>query len=174
MFEESTMGRDSAQMVMRTKNHQITTRDCAHCGQCFDVNPRLGKLHRYCSKRACARASHRAAQKKWLKQKGGKDYFTFEKNANHVRSWRQQNPGYWKRKRPSKRRKTANFVLTKDLSAALRYVALHDTIDTRLALEIGIISRITGAALHDTIAKEILRLIMRGYVIFHKKPRSPG
>lgn len=38
-------------------------------------------------------------------------------------------------------------------------------IDARLALEIGIISEISGAALQDTIAKEIDRLTMRGYAI---------
>ncbi|HWZ95329.1 MAG TPA: hypothetical protein VNW30_09060 [Opitutaceae bacterium] len=155
---------------MKTKNHQITTRLCAHCGQSFDVNPRLGNRHRYCSKTECARVSHCVAQKKFWKNGDYRSHYTSKDNVNDVRSWRQRNPEYWKRKRPSKRLKNANFVLTKDLSAALRYVALYDTIDTRLALEIGLIPRRTDHALYDTIAKEVLRLIMRGYVIFHNKP----
>ena len=52
----------------------------------------------------------------------------------------------------------------------MRYVALQDTIDTRLALEIGIISQLTGAALQDTIAKEIRRLMLRGYAILRRTP----
>jgi hypothetical protein len=159
-------------MVMKTKNHQITTRHCAHCGQCFDVNPRLGKLHRYCSEPACAQASHRASHKKWLKRNGKMTYNTAQDNVDHVRNWRRRNPEYWKRKRPSKRLKNANFVLTDGLSAVLRYVALQDTIDTRLALEIGIISRISGGALQDTIAMEIRRLIVHGNAILRNKPVS--
>jgi hypothetical protein len=157
-------------MVMKTKNHLITTRHCTYCGQCFDVNPRLGKRHRYCSKTECARVSHCVAQQKFSKNGGYGSHYTSKDNVNDVRSWRQRNPGYWKRKRRSKQPKAVKFVLTKDLSAALRYVALYDTIDTRLALEIGLIPRRTDHALYDTIAKEVLRLIMRGYVIFHNKP----
>jgi hypothetical protein len=66
------------------------------------------------------------------------------------------------------------FELTKALAAAVRYVALQDTIDTRFALEIGLISRVSGVALQDTIAKEIHRLTLRGYAILRgKSGRSP-
>ncbi len=43
-------------------------------------------------------------------------------------------------------------------------------IDTHLALTIGIISDLTGATLQDTIAKEIRRLMLRGYAILRRIP----
>ncbi|MEN9661768.1 MAG: hypothetical protein RL324_717 [Verrucomicrobiota bacterium] len=62
------------------------------------------------------------------------------------------------------------MMLTPALAEVMRYVALQDTIDTRFALEIGLIAEVSGAALQDTIAKEIRRLIMRGYAILRGKP----
>jgi hypothetical protein len=43
-------------------------------------------------------------------------------------------------------------------------------IDTHLALKIGIISELSGATLQDTIAKEIRRLMLRGYAILRRTP----
>jgi hypothetical protein len=157
-------------MAMKTNRHRTLHRHCTHCGQLFAVNPRLGKRHRYCSEPECARASHRASHKKWQDQGDYKLHYTSEDNVERVRSWRQRHPEYWKRKRRPKRLSNAKFALTEDFSSILRYVALQDSIDTRLALEIGIISRLCGVALQDTIAKEIRRLIIRGHAILRNKP----
>ena len=43
-------------------------------------------------------------------------------------------------------------------------------IDTHLALKIGVISELSGATLQDTIAKEIRRLMLRGYAILRRTP----
>ena len=150
---------------MKINRHRTHTRRCAHCGQRFPINPRLGKRHRFCSQTECAKASRHAARRKWLRKNGGRRYFVGKETADRVRSWRQDHPQYWKRGRLTARARQANFVLTKALADAVRYVALQDTIDTRFALEIGLISRLSGAALQDTIAKEIHRLIVRGYAI---------
>jgi hypothetical protein len=102
------------------------------------VNPRLGKRHRYCAEPACARASRAAAQKKWLSKNGGKAYFTGEVHADRVRRWREHHPRYWQKEHPAKLTLPPETTLPKKLSAALRYVALQETIDTRFALEIGL------------------------------------
>lgn len=157
-------------MVMKTHRHRTRSRACAHCGQRFVVNPRLGKRHRFCSNLECARASRKAARKKWLKKNGGQRYFDGSQNIERVQGWRREHPRYWKRIRASTRSRCNGFTLTKELAATLRYVALQDTIDTRLALEIGIISQLSGAALQDTIAKEVRRLMLRGYAILRRNP----
>jgi hypothetical protein len=154
-----------------TKTHRRTTqRCCAHCGQHFTVNPRLGRRHRFCSRPDCAAASRQVARKKWLKKNGGRRYFAGKENGDRVRNWRRRNPLYWKRARGPQRDRGSKMMLTPALAEVMRYVALQDTIDTRFALEIGLIAEVSGAALQDTIAKEIRRLIMRGYAILRGKP----
>ncbi len=155
---------------MKTHRHRNHTRRCAHCGLPFAINPRLGKRHRFCTKPECAQASRRKARKNWLRKNGGKAYYLGKNNNDRVRGWRRSHPRYWKRKGASARSRSSGFTLTKQLAAAMRYVALQDTIDTRLALEIGIISQLSGAALQDTIAKEIRRLMLRGYAILRRTP----
>lgn len=147
------------------KHRHKKTRRCAHCGQPFIVNPRVGKRHRFCTKPACAEVSHYVANKRWLRRNGGKAFHRGDEAIKRVHNWRETHPRYWKRTHQKKRGRHTAFKITKALAAALRYVALQDTIDTRLALEIGIISRLSGSALQDTIAKEIGRLTIRGYAI---------
>ena len=94
-------------------------------------------------------------------------------NTDRVRTWRDQHPRYWRRKSRIQRSKRNGFVLTKRLSSVLRYVALQDTIDTHLALKIGIISHVSGATLQDTIARELRRLMLRRHAILRgRKPKS--
>jgi hypothetical protein len=158
-------------MVMKHR-HQEHTRRCAHCGQRFTVNPRVGKRHRFCAKPECVRASRNVARKRWLR-KGGRKYFGGSVDTQRVRTWRQMNPKYWRRKSRIRRRPRSDYVLTKSLAATLRYVALQDLIDTHLALEIGMISHLSGSALQDVIAKEIRRLMLRGHAILRgKTPKS--
>jgi hypothetical protein len=152
------------------KHHRQQTRRCAHCGHRFPINPRVGSRHRYCANPACARVSRATARRRWLKKNGGKKYFEGHENTERVRTWRDQHPKYWRRDGRVQRSRRKKFGLSKSLSAALRYVALQDMIDTHLALKIGIISELTGATLQDTIAKEIRRLMLRGYAILRRIP----
>ena len=41
--------------VMKPKSKRPLSRRCSHCGQPFIVNPRVGKLHRYCPAPACVK-----------------------------------------------------------------------------------------------------------------------
>lgn len=140
---------------MKQKDRSRSLRRCAHCGRPFAVDPRLGKRHRFCSRPACAQASRRTAQQKWLKRSTGKDHFCGWENVARVREWRKRHPQYWQRTRRHQGRRSGKFRLTRKLAAVLRCGALQDTIDRRLALEIGMISRLSGAALQDAIAREI-------------------
>jgi hypothetical protein len=156
------------------KKHQpIQTRCCVHCEQRFNINPRLGARHRYCAKPDCMRASRANARKRWLRKNGGRKYYGGKENTDRVRTWRQQHPRYWRRETRVQRSRRHGFVLTKRLASVLRYVALQDSIDTHLALTIGIISHLSGAALQDTIAKELRRLMLRGHAILRaRQPKS--
>jgi hypothetical protein len=155
-----------------TNHKPKKTRPCAHCGHRFNINPRVGHRHRYCAKPDCKRTSRASARKRWLRKNGGRKYFDRLDNTDRVRTWRDQHPRYWRRKSRVQRTKRNGFVLTKRLSAVLRYVALQDTIDTHLALQIGIISHVSGATLQDTIARELRRLMLRGHAILRgKKPK---
>lgn len=128
-------------MVMKNHHHK-STRRCAHCGQRFLVNPRLGARHRFCSKPVCSRASRICAQKKWLRKNGGKGYFTSEdvwpKNRERVRRWRARNPQYRRQRRALIAALDRRITVSGALAAKMRYVALQDTIDTRFALKIAL------------------------------------
>ncbi len=153
--------------------HRPKLRRCAHCRRPFVVNPRVGKLHRYCSRPACAKASRRAAQQKWLKSNGGKAFYRGKENAQHVRDWRARTPQYWKRPRRHPGVRFGKFRLTPKLAAVLRSVALQDEIDTVLALQVGTISRLSGTALQDTIAREMRATMLLGRAILRGQ-RIPG
>ena len=150
-------------------HHSKQSRDCAHCGAPFAINPRVGRRHRYCARPECVRISQAVSRRKWLTQNGGKTYYLNANAKDRVRTWRQDNPQYWKKKVGGKRAQETEFVVTKKLRAILRDVALQDLIDTNLALKIGIISHLTGTALQDVIAKEIRRLMLRGHAILQGK-----
>lgn len=155
------------------KHQPKLTKPCAHCGHRFTINPRVGHRHRFCAKPDCTRASRASARKRWLRKNGGRKYFGGKENTDRVRTWRQQHPLYWRRETRVQRSKRNGFVISKQLSAVLRSVALQDTIDTHLALKIGIISHLTGAALQDAIAKELRRLMLRGHAILRgRRPKS--
>jgi hypothetical protein len=161
------MLRDEVQVM--ENHHQKQTRNCAHCGQLFIVNPRVGRRHRYCSRKECDRVSRAIARSKWLRKNGGRAYFNKTVSLTRVRAWRQKNPRYWRKRSKGQNASKSKFIVSKKLTAILRYVALQDTIDTNLALKIGIISHLTGSALQDTIAKEIRRLMLRGHAILRGK-----
>ena len=145
------------------------TRLCAHCGHRFNINPRVGSRHRYCTKPDCVRISRATARKRWLRKNGGRRYFDRTDNTERVRTWRNKHPGYWRRESRVQRSRHHKFKLTKRLATALRYVALQDSIDTHLALKIGLISALSGATLQDAIAKELRRLMLRGHAILRGK-----
>ncbi len=139
-------------------------RRCAHCGHAFSVNPRLGRRHRYCAKPECQGVRRNANRRRWLKRNGGRGYYTGPANTERVRRWRDAHPAYWRRETRLRQPKLG-AALSKRFAAVLKLVALQDSIDSPLALKIGIISEMTGATLQDSIAREMRRLMLRGHAI---------
>jgi hypothetical protein len=148
---------------MNGPRHGKVFRRCAHCGRRFLVNPRLGRRQRFCSEPECAYVSHLKSQKKWRRGPKGREYFKGSVNANGVRAWRKNHPDYWR-----KYGRLSGLAIDEPLAAALRELALQDSIDTHLALLVGLIAEVSNLALQDSIAIEIRRLMLRGHGILAK------
>ena len=133
-----SLARGEIQPVLVMQNHQHT-RCCAHCGQRFVINPRIGTRHRYCSRPECVRTSRTVSRQKWLLKNGGKSYFQKTISVERVRNWRAKHPHYWKKSAGRISVKKSDLAVSRTLARALRCVALQDPIDSDLALKIGII-----------------------------------
>ncbi len=126
----------------------------------------------YCDRSPCRKASKAASQKGWLSKPENSDYFLGPDNIERVQKWRQNNPGYWKRK-------TNNTALQDLLTSQVpenkkdnnrfdvrpQSHALQDLLTTQPAVIIGLISNIIGSALQDDIARTLLRMEQSGQEI---------
>lgn len=123
---------------------------------------------RYCSRPACIKASHRAAQEKWLKKAENQNHFSGLPSLVRIQQWRAGHPGYWRR--PVK---IGRHFLQGNLAEVVREFALQDMIDAQFSLVIGLVSHLSGAALQDEIASEIRRLIMLGHAVLLQSSGGP-
>ena len=163
------LGGFRASWAMKPKKQKQVLRNCAHCGQPFVVDPRVGKLHRFCAALACVKVSRVMANAKWLEkwklEHDGVPYFTGSENCTHVRHWRAVTPKYWQRLKRAKRAKRPQFHLIQYRLSAMRFVALQDTIDTLFTLGNGLLSRLPRVALQDTMARKLRQARLRGHEI---------
>ena len=75
---------------------------CLCCQEDFIADPRNRHHQKFCRKAGCRQESKRRSQETWLAKPQNKDYFRGLENVERVRLWRQNHPGYWrKRKRKS-------------------------------------------------------------------------
>jgi len=72
-------------------------RKCLHCKEFFLPDYRNAQRPRYCLKPECRQARKRASQQAWLAKPTNQDYFRDAQNAQRVRDWQKEHPGYWKR-----------------------------------------------------------------------------
>lgn len=149
-----------ASWAMKPKKQKQVLRNCAHCGQPFVVEPRVGKHHRFCAAPACRRASQAAAWEKYRKNNAER-----EGAVARVQVWRENNPRYWRRTKRAKGRKRPQFRLTEHWLAKIKFDALRDTIDTFFTLGSEMAVRLTPVALRDTMAKKLQRARLRGHEI---------
>ena len=70
---------------------------CVNCGQAFVPDRRNARHQCYCGAAACKAASKRASQAKWLAK--NPDYHRGAEAVARVTAWRQEHPGYSRRKR---------------------------------------------------------------------------
>ena len=70
-------------------------RKCLHCKGLFLPDYRNAQRQRYCLKPECRQARKRASQQAWLAKPTNQDYFRDAQNAQRVRDWQKEHPGYW-------------------------------------------------------------------------------
>lgn len=148
-----------------------TKKKCCNCRRLFLPDHRNRNKQEYCGRAPCRKASKAASQKKWLSKPGNSEYFLGPENIERVQEWRQNNPGYWKRKT----NKTAlQDLLTLQLSEnnednnrfnVHENHTLQDLLTAQPTVIIGLISNIIGSALQDDIARTLLRMEQSGQKI---------
>ena len=69
---------------------------CLNCNELFLPDYRSGLRQRFCHQPDCRQASQRQSQRAWLAKSPNQNYFRDAKNAERVRDWQKDHPGYWK------------------------------------------------------------------------------
>jgi len=140
---------------------KIRRRRCKHCDDLYKPDPRNLKRQKFCRKTECKEASKRYSQQKWLIKPKNQDYFSGPANVIRVQQWRQQNPGYWKRKKSKKVTSLIKGALQETLSVKtaidkgfsndLMQYALQDSLSTKTLVIIGFDAQLNKTALQDII-----------------------
>ncbi len=140
---------------------KIRRRRCKHCDDLFKPDSRNLKRQKFCRKTECKEASKRYSQQKWLIKPKNQDYFSGPANVIRVQQWRQQNPGYWKRKKSKKVTSLIKGALQETLSVKtaidkgfsndLMQYALQDSLSTKTLVIIGFDAQLNKTALQDII-----------------------
>ena len=140
---------------------KIWSRRCKNCGDLFKPDPRNLKRQKFCRKSECKEASKRYSQQQWLMTPQNKDHFSGPANVIRVQQWRQENPGYWKRKKSKKTTSLIKGALQETLSAKnttgkgfssdLMQTALQDSLSAKTLVIIGFDTHLNKTALQDII-----------------------
>src|SRR5438034_11388939 len=69
---------------------------CLNCKELFLPDYRSGQRQCYCLKPECRKARKRELMRAWLAKPENQNYFRDTKNAERVRDWQKEHPGYWK------------------------------------------------------------------------------
>lgn len=140
------------------------TRLCLCCGSKYEVNPRVGLRHRYCSRAECRREAKRASQKRWLNKPENAGYFKGASNALRARLWRAANP-----RKKKRRQKTVLQLMTPQLKAALKACGVQDLNEGSVALVLGAVSLLARSRVQETIARRIRQLMFAGYAVLRSE-----
>lgn len=128
---------------------KIRRRRCKHCHDLYPPDPRHLKRQKFCDKPECKKASKNYSQRKWLKKAINRNHFSGSENVIRVQQWREQNPGYWRRKKSSK-------------NTSLCEGALQDTISTKRFEDKGFQLDLTQDALQDLLSAKTIAVIVFG------------
>ena len=128
---------------MKKKTRQCR---CKNCDDLFKPDSRNLKRQKFCRKSECKEASKRFSQQQWLMKPQNKDHFSGPANVIRVQQWRQQNPGYWKRKKSKK-------------VASLIKGALQETLSVKTTIDKGFTSDLMQTALQDSLSAKTLVII---------------
>ena len=140
---------------------QIRQRRCKNCQNLFKPDPRHPKRQEFCDKPDCKIASKKYSQQKWLNKSKNQDYFSGPENVARVQEWRKRNPGYWKRKKPSKKpsltedalqeMKIGKTIAGEGSSMDLIQIPLQDLISAKTIVFIGFDTILNEIALQEII-----------------------
>ncbi len=140
---------------------KIRRRRCKNCDDLFKPDPRNLKRQKFCRKPECKEASKRYSQQKWLMKPKNRDHFSGPANVIRVQLWRQQNSGYWKRKKSKKTTSLIEGALQealsmktitgKGFSSDLMQNALQDSLSAKTLVIIGFDTQLNKSALQDII-----------------------
>lgn len=148
---------------------------CLHCKELFLPDYRSAQRQRFCLKPECRKARKRELMRAWLAKPENQNYFRDAKNAQRVRDWQQEHPGYWKNTARYRRRTLPDGCAAQ--SAAAQEVAptspsrtLQDLCQLQTPLLVGLISMFLGSTLPDDIAESTRRLLIKGHDILGVVP----
>jgi ribosomal protein S27AE len=147
---------------------KLKRRKCRHCGRLFAPDHRNQGRQYYCSAPECRRASKFASQHKWLRKTENLAHFRGETEVRRVQEWRQEHPGYWKKKAPaSNGTRPVDPQAVKPGQESCNACGgcggtLQDVCLAKNPLFVGLLSAITGSTLQDDMAKTIENLVIRG------------
>jgi hypothetical protein len=150
-------------------------RKCLNCNELFLPDYRSGQRQCYCLKPDCRKARTRESQRVWLAKPENQNYFRDEKNAERVRNWQKEHPGYWKNT-ARYRRRTLQDGCSEQPPAAQAVVettpsrTLQDLCSMQVPLLVGLISMFLGSTLPDDIATSARRLLIKGHDILGMVP----
>ena len=143
---------------MKKKTRQ---RRCKNCDELFKPDPRHLKRQKFCTKPECKTASKMHSQQKWLNKEKNLDYFSGSEHVIRVQQWREQNPGYWKRKKVKKTPALFEHALQDTLLAKtsggmgfqlnLMQDALQDMLSGKTFVIIGVNPHLNKTALQEII-----------------------
>lgn len=145
---------------------------CRHCGTFFYPNPRNIKNQRYCSRPDCCKASKLTSQRRWARK--NRSYFRNKENVARVQAWREKHPGYSKSKlkkisiEPSRNSSISPLqdliidktVKNQSVNERFTTQTLRDLISSQPLVLIGLIAKLTGFTLQDSIDSYTRNLII--------------
>ena len=157
---------------MKTQQHRCK---CLHCKEHFLPDHRHRERQRFCGKVDCQKARKGASQKAWLEKPGNQKYFRDEQNAQRVRQWQKDHPGYWKnthrwRHRTLQDACSEQVPLKQELTPSLPTRTLQDLCSMQTPLFVGLIAMLAGSTLQDDIATTTRQLVAKGYDILGVVP----
>lgn len=156
-------------------------RKCRCCRIFFFPDYRNGYHQLFCSAPVCRQASKAASQRRWRRTSFGSNYHRGEQEVWRVQQWRQANPGYWKRHKPTskppqpadpqpiKPEQSSRNVPSSPLRTLQDFCLMQDP------AFVGLISMVTGSTLQEDIAQTGRSLLLRGQNILGLKiPGQPS
>src|SRR5258708_13301959 len=150
-------------------------RKCLNCKEFFLPDYRNAQRQCYCERHDWRKARKGVSQRAWLAKPENQNYFRDDKNAERVRNWQKEHPGYWKNT-ARYRRRTLQDGCSNQPAAIEQLVentpsrTLQDLCSMQIPLLVGLISMFVGSTLPDDIATSTRRLLVKGHDILGTVP----